>query len=255
MRRAISILLLALLSVATLSAQQRVLLSRSALDSLVYPALSAEARGKVVGTPAKHNLGCIDDTKRVTVEFCLHNTTSDAVAITSLRPTCSCVEVLSYAEVLQPGDSGKVSLSFNPAGRNGAFSIDVFAYTDIDSDRPTERLTLIGEVRANDNWSHLRYTAGDLRLSRRQVHFKANTEERIVCANAGDKPLRITARSTVDGLTLRTEPEIIAPNTSGAIIISYRAEERSAMTLRTMLILEGVESSPTERMITVTIEK
>ena len=217
MRHAISILLLALLSVATLSAQQRVLLSRSALDSLVYPTLSTEARGKVVGTPAKYNL--------------------------------------SYAEALQPGDSGKVSLSFNPVGRNGAFSIDVFAYTDIDSDRPTERLTLIGEVRANDNWSHLRYTAGDLRLSRRQVHFKANTEERIVCANAGDKPLRITARSTVDGLTLRTEPEIIAPNTSGAIIISYRAEERSAMTLRTMLILEGVESSPTERMITVTIEK
>ena len=75
MRNTITILLLALLSLAELSAQQRVLLSRSALDSLVYPTLSAEARGKVVATPAKCDLGIIDQAKSAIARFTLKNTT------------------------------------------------------------------------------------------------------------------------------------------------------------------------------------
>lgn len=255
MRRITTILLLSLLSVTALMAQQRVMLSRSALDSLVYPTLSATARGKVVGTPAKCDLGTIGDTKRIEVEFYLQNTTQKGVAISNIRPTCSCVEIKSSVESIEAGESGKIVCEFNPSGRNGEFSIDLFVYTDLDIDRPTERLTLVGEIRADDKWSHLRYTAGDLRLSRREVRFATNTEERIVCANAGDKPLRLSAHPTIEGLALRTEPEVIAPNEKGEIIISYRPKSRSAIGLRTMLIIEGIECSPTERMITVTIEK
>lgn len=255
MRNTITILLLALLSLAELSAQQRVLLSRSALDSLVYPTLSAEARGKLVGTPAKCDLGTIDPTKRVEMEFYLLNTTTSTVTISDLRPTCSCVEIKHSVEQIEAGKSGNIVCEFNPAGRSGSFSIDIFVYTNLDTDQPTERLTLVGEVRANDRWSHLRYAAGDLRLSRREVRFRENSEERIACANAADKPMTLSARSTVDGLTLRTEPEIIAPNSDGEIIISYRPKQQAKMAIRTMLIIEGVGGSPSERMITVTIEK
>lgn len=255
MRRTIAILLTALLSTAALSAQQRVMLSRSALDSLVYPTLSAEARGKVVAVTAKHDLGIVDDCEPVVAEFSLRNTTTSTIAIGNLRPTCSCVVARCDTESLEAGESGRVVCSFNPAGRSGEFSIDIFVYTDLDAERPTERLTLVGEVRTSDQWRHLRYTAGELRLSRREVRFADNSEERIACANAGDKPLRLSAQSTVDGLRLRTEPETIAPNSAGEIIITYRPAQRSAMTTRTMLIIEGVEAKPSERMITVTIEK
>lgn len=255
MRRIATILLLSLLFVAGLSAQQRVLLSRSALDSLVYPTLSADARGKLVGTPAKCDLGTIDATKRIEVEFYLQNTTTHAITISNLCPTCSCVEVNHSVERIEAGKSGKVVGSFNPTGRNGAFSIDIFVYTNLDNDLPTERLTLVGEVKANDRWSHLRYAAGELRLSRREVHFGENSEERIACANCEDKPLKISARSTVDGLTLRTEPQIIAPNSEGEIVISYHPKQQAKMAIRTMLIIEGVVCNPADRMITVTIEK
>jgi hypothetical protein len=67
--------------------------------------------------------------------------------------------------------------------------------------------------------------------------------------------MTLSSRSTVDGLTLRTEPEIIAPNGDGEIIISYSPKQQAKMAIRTMLIIEGVGGSPSERMITVTIEK
>jgi len=64
MRRIVAILLFTLLSATAIMAQQRVLLSRSALDSLVYPTLSAEAQGKLVATPPKCDLGTRPDEER-----------------------------------------------------------------------------------------------------------------------------------------------------------------------------------------------
>lgn len=254
MRRIAIITLCLLLTAVGLSAQQRVMLSRSALDSLVYPTISKEARGAIVGQPSKCDIGTIDDTERREIRLKIRNTTLHSVTITHLRSTCSCLAVRSDIESLAAGESGEVVCSFNPSGRSGEFSIDIFVYTDLDAERPTERLTVVGDVARTDSWAHLRYAAGDLRLSRTKVHFADNSEERIICANTSATPLRITARTTIEGLSLRTEPEVIAPQSEAKIVVSYRPERRATRPLSAILILEGIDCSPTERMITVTID-
>lgn len=254
MRRIAIITLCLLLTAVGISAQQRVMLSRSALDSLVYPTISKEARGAIVGQPSKCDIGTINDSERQEIRLKVKNTTLHNIRITQLRSTCSCLAVRSDIESLAAGESGEVVCSFNPSGRSGEFSIDIFVYTDLDAERPTERLTIVGDVACTDSWAHLRYAAGVLCLSRMKVHFGDNSEERIICANTSATPLRITARTTIEGLSLRTEPEVIAPQSEAKIVVSYRPARRPTRPLRTILILEGVECSPAERMITVTID-
>ena len=56
-------------------------------------------------------------------------------------------------------------------------------------------------------------------------------------------------------LTLSSCIKDEAPNSEADIVISYDPAAALATELRTILIVEGIEASPTERMITITITK
>lgn len=255
MLRNIVICSLSLVVAATLSAQPRTVLSRSALDELVFPALSTEAQGALCATPERYDVGTIDDTRSVEARYTLTNTTTKDITITDIRPMCSCVKVESRIGTIPAGKSADICCSFNPHGRKGVFGYEIMVYTSLDAEHPTARISLTGEVRPTDEWLHLRYTAGALRYGRREVTFSDNTIERIPCANTSDKPLTLSSRTTVDGLALRTEPETIEPKSEAVIIISYKPKRQTTMKLRTMLMLEGIDAKPTDRMITVNIDK
>ncbi|MBQ2958862.1 MAG: DUF1573 domain-containing protein [Alistipes sp.] len=260
MRRIAFILLLSLLSASALSAQQRVLLSRSALDSLVYPTLSAEARGKVVATPAKCDLGIIDQAKSAIARFTLKNTTTKAITLRELRTTCSCAEVLTKIDRLEAGESRDIEVGYNPAGRSGEFSTDIFVYTDLDSVRPTKRLTIVGQISTSDRFLHLSKQMGTLRLSRTAVTLDGLTigstrSERIVVANAGDRAITLSARPTIEGIEFSLHPATLQPGEEGEIVISYTPRTLPARNIETMIVVEGCEARPTERMIRITIKR
>lgn len=260
MRRIVAILLFTLLSATALMAQQRVLLSRSALDSLVYPTLSAEAQGKLVATPSKCDLGTIDQTKSAMARFTLKNTTTSTIVVRELRTTCSCAEVITKIECIEAGESREIVVRYNPAGRSGEFSTDVFVYTDLDSVRPTERLTLVGQISSSDMFSHLSKQMGPLRLSRTTITLDnlavdATRSERIVVANAGESSLTLTARPTIEGLRFSLHPTTLQPGEEGEIVISYTPRTLPQRNIETMIIIEGCDARPTERMIRITIKR
>jgi hypothetical protein len=121
----------------------------------------------------------------------------------------------------------------------------------LDSNHPTERLTLEGVIKNDDNWLHLPESIGDVRLSRKEVTIEGRGEERIAMANTSTKPMRLKALSTIAGLTLHTEPEVIEAGAEGNIVISYKPNKMIVSDIETMLIVEGVEASAMERTIKV----
>ena len=254
MRRAVIIVLWALLVAVGVSAQERVLLSRSALDALVHPELSTKSSG-LMAVDEHVNIGTIDDKSPCDVVFYVENTTNSEVAISAIRSSCSCLKVIQGAERVAAHSVATIKCSFNPAGRSGEFEVDMLLYTTLDTDHPALRLTLSGEVHGDDGYAHLSKRMGILALSRKSLCFDGSTEERIACANLGDKPLELSARSTVNAITLRTIPQVLQPGEEGEIVVGYSPEKLTVRELKTMLIVDGVAASAAERMIQITIKR
>lgn len=244
--------ILALLPLS-LSAQSRGFLSREALDSLVNPENSAKAANMLLVSPATVKLGEISEDEPVYFNFEVKNTSTTSVTITEFRPSCGCIKVHTKPQSIAPNTTLRVSASFNPAGRSSAFRYRVNIYTNLDSELPTERVMVEGCVVSDDKWQHLPKRAGDLRLSRNEVELSSRGQERIAVANSGDKAITIVAKSTIEGLSLRCEPKVLAPGSEGNIFIEYRGDVTSDLT--TILILEGVEASPSQRTIKVKLKR
>lgn len=238
-------------------AQERRVLSRAELDALVNPTISEVAQGAIIAEPATRNMGEVTDTEIINADFTLRNTTAEAIEVTAIRSSCSCLKVVTHIARIEAGESVTLRAEFNPAGRNGGFSIPILLYTTLDSARPTVRLVVEGCVIASDEWSHLPQSMGTLRLSRKSVTFDSDTRtERIRVANTGDTPLRISATSTIEGIALRTEPKVLQPNAEGDIIITYAPSAEPKHDIESAIIVEGCGAArPTERMIKITIKR
>ena len=235
------------------TAQRDVMLTRAQLDSLVNPTISTQAPD-VLEVDAQHkNLGKIGAEDMINVSYTLRNTASYPVTITELRSSCSCLKVTSKPTTIEPNGTIRIEAQFNPTGRSGEFRQNIHLYTDLDSSYPTKRLSIEGIVENNDAWSYLPEYMGLLRLSRKEVIINSQGSERIAIANSGSKPLRLSAHSTLPGLQLRTEPEVLDPGTEGDMVISYIGE--LATTLSTMLVVEGVDAVAPQRVIKVTIKR
>ena len=238
-------------------AQERKILSRAELDALVNPTLSEVAVGAIVAEPATRNMGEVADSDKVNAYFTLRNTTTEAIEITEIRSSCSCLKVVTPITRIEAGESVTLRAEFNPTGRNGGFSIPILLYTPLDSKHPTARLTVEGSVIATDEWSHLPERMGTLRLSRKSVTFDRNTRtERIAVVNVGERPISLSAQPTIEGITLRTEPELLQPNAEGDIVITYSPTTEPMRDIETAIIVEGCGTArPSERMIKIIIKK
>ena len=237
-------------------AQERRVLTREVLDALVNPTLSEVAVGAIVAEPTTRNMGEVADSDKVNAYFTLRNTTTEAIEITEIRSSCSCLKVTTHITHIEAGESVTLRAEFNPAGRNGGFSIPILLYTPLDCKHPTARLTVEGSVVATDEWSHLPESMGMLRLSRKSVTFDRNTRtERIAVVNVGERPISLSAQPTIEGITLRTEPKQLLHNEEGDIVITYTPTAEPMHDIETAIIIEGCgQARPTERMIKITIK-
>jgi hypothetical protein len=237
-------------------AQENKKISRAELDAIVNPSLSTTAHGTIDAEPATYNMGEVSDTATINAIFTLRNTTSEAIEITALRSSCSCLKVTTPITHIEAGESFTLRAEFNPAGRNGGFSIPILLYTALDATHPTARLTVEGTVVATNEWSHLPYRMGSLCMSRKSLLFDRNTRtERIAVVNVGGAPLKLSTKATTEGIALRTEPEVLMPNEEGDIVITYAPTADMVHDIETAIIVEGCgEARPSERMIKITIK-
>lgn len=229
--------------------------TRQQLDSLVNPTKSKSAAGMLVAECAERNVGTIGAEEVLRLSYTLMNTTSQPITITEIRSSCSCLRVATKPQVVAPKGSITVEAHLNAKGRNGEFRHNIFIYTQLDTSHPTERLSVSGTIENSDEWLHLPKQMGELRVTRKEVIITGCGEERIAVANTSTRPLRLSARSTIEGLSLRTEPKVIEAGKEGDIVICYNPTTATRHDIETMLIIEGVEASPRERTIRITIKR
>ncbi|MCD8287034.1 MAG: DUF1573 domain-containing protein [Clostridia bacterium] len=219
---------------------------KAAIDSLlnsevnVESALLFERQAQDLGTMTE------DEEPRI-VRFPFRNAGPEAVTVTRVSTTCGCtsaaVEVGGFVSegsvedggkmvapvTVEAGAEGAVDLTFNPRNRSGSNDVRAFVYTSESADRPAARLSLTSEVVETSPWSHFPVKMGHLRLMRNEVTVTltgaaGKAVERILCVNAGGRPLTLSAEGLPPYARFRTEPETIEPGEEADLVISVDME-------------------------------
>lgn len=114
-----------------------------------FPARTGEKIGKqpkvaMVGT--KHNFGYINQNQKVETIFSFVNTGQEPLKVRSVKPNCDCVTYEVKTPVVEPGKTGTLVVSFDPAGREGTQKKQIYLYTNAE-DSPVVELEISAEVR------------------------------------------------------------------------------------------------------------
>lgn len=260
MRRIVSIatLIAGLLCAIEAYAQLRTLPTREEIYRKLHPELSERANRGIRGQSIA--LGTVDGTQCIEVDLELRNTTDKEVSIGAVRSLCSCLSVTSAPQSLEPGQRATLRARLNPAGRTGEFEYTIYIYTSLDNELPTERLMLRGEIATIDMFPHLSEHMGNLRLSRKSVTLDglcvgATRSERIVVANAGDSDLSLSARPSIEGVGFELRPATLKAGQEGEIVVSYTPQRLPEHDIETVIVVEGCDAKPAERMIKITIKR
>lgn len=205
-----------------------------------------------------------EDDPPVSCTFTFTNTTDNTLSLLFVKTGCGCTTSTYTPTVIRAGKKGSITLTFHPKHRPGKVREQAFVYTNLSQQIPTAVLTITGFVTpTRDQWSNYRHRAGVLCLMRTGVTFKGQAvdgkaEERILCANSGTTPVRLSAtKGTLpDWLQLRTDPAVVPPGTEFDLVLTADAsrlpKNRSNVTTASV-ILDGISSTPSQRTLTITV--
>ena len=204
-----------------------------------------------------------DDAPR-TYTFVARNVSGSVQEISRIQTTCGCTKCSVSKMKLQPGDSCKIQLTFTPNGYPGTIDTRAFVYLKDAGTEPVAKIGLRGMVLPSaDIWYRFKYKMGDLRLKQSKVTFcelKAGKkpEARILCGNSGKNPLRISSLVLPHYAEVRTEPAVIQPGEEADLVITL-VVDKIPPTMKPdftfPIILEGVEAKPSDRTITVVVNR
>ena len=238
-------------------------LTRAQIDSIMSPTLHAGADEILQIGKDSYDLGKLSETDGlVSHTFRMRNVSGKPQRICRVRTTCGCTVAAYDTTAIASGDEVSITLTYNPKNRPGTIDVDAFVYLEVNERQPMARLSLYGEVLDSDVWRHLPQSMGTLRLKRKEVRFtelppKGKTTMCILCANSGNKPLKLSSRILPSYAALHTEPMVIAPGEEADLVVTIDVDKlpKKEGVLRAPLIVEGVGGKPSERTLHIVIEK
>ncbi len=236
---------------------------RSRMDTVVHPVLSGE---NVLQFDKKSiHLGKVyDNAGEISTRFLFCNSGKKKVVIQDITTSCSCLEAKYDRTPIAPGEDREIVLIFNPRNFSSDVEVSACLYTDFSGRHPSNRLSVRATVLLSDKWRHLPCKVGDLRLKRKKLVIGDVGEdnfrkERILCANAGTRPLKVTAKMLPSYAAFECDPEIIPPGSEADLWILIDGKKISSIRDRTRpvrfdMFLQGVGGSMASRMIEVVVQ-
>lgn len=154
----------------------------------------------------------------------LVNHGSEPTYISRVRPSCGCTGAAYTEELIMPGDTAKISFTYNPLGRPGRFEKTVKVYMGEESDLTTIHIrgTVIGTPATLD--TDFPIVAGVLRMSADHVDFGkvrqgSGRHSYIKLYNTSNTPIVPQVSGGGAGLELELATPAIGPGDVGTFSI------------------------------------
>lgn len=144
-----------------------------------------------------HDFGAFkEDDGKVTCRFEFVNNGPEAVSIRAARASCGCTTPSFTKHAVEAGDTGVVTVTFNPTGRPGRFSKSVAIDMAGEGNLPRQTLVIKGVVIGSANTLRSRYPVehGAVKLRTTQIPFGTVLKGRAKSAflevyNASEQPI------------------------------------------------------------------
>ena len=237
---------------------QIVIVPREKLEEINNPKLSDNAESLKFDTMMITAEPMSEDDGVKEFSYPFMNISSDTLRISRMVSTCSCAQASCRDQILPPGTSSEIKVSYNPKGHPGRFERRVFVYIDGDTS-PSVVLKLVVNVERGADMSGLYpISMGNIRVRRNEIWFTPGEKgvEACVFMNVSDKPIQLQCEAALlpPCLTFRTEPQTVAPGKEGRIIIGYDPQKGSPRATMPVVI-KGLGVPPTQAAITVNVKE
>ena len=181
-------------------------------------------RAKIAFEKTTFNMGLVQENGgQVTHEFKFTNKGKAPLLIKFIETTCGCTTPKWNRKPIPPGDSGVVTVTFNPKDRPGVFSKKIIVYTN--ATPPNIVLRLEGEVITKSVNIPTTYpiVVGNLRFTTDTIRLKqAETKHQIInLINTGKKNISILSIFKPDYLEVDCIPLTLGKEMMGNLIIRY----------------------------------
>ncbi len=143
------------------------------LGALLLVAVATMAQQPVITfSKTQHDFGKINEGDgRVTTIFEFKNEGMEPLVLSNVRASCGCTTPKWTNSPVEPGQTGTITVTYNPNGRPGKFTKTVTVTSNAST--PTTKLTIRGEVIPKQAKPVNRYTVkmGDLSLKTKTMTF------------------------------------------------------------------------------------
>ena len=169
-----------------------------------------------------------EDGDSPTCHFKFTNEGKKAIAIVHVQTTCGCAVASYTRSLIAPGQTGNISITYNPQGRPGKFNRSALVSFSGSSEKV--KLHITGMVTPGVKRKHktFPYVMGNLQLKSTKIRFNPmrgkEQEQNIVVINSGKTPIRLQIHSSDSSLSGRMEPGILAPENMGEIRMTRKAD-------------------------------
>ncbi len=182
-------------------------------------------------TRTEHDFGKINEADgRVTTIFEFKNEGMAALVLSNVRASCGCTTPKWTREPIEPGQTGQITVTYNPNGRPGRFQKTVTITSN--ATEPTTRVYIKGEVipKPAQPVNNYPIQMGELSLKSKSINFgtlkKGEKRQReIEYANHTDHEITVELATLGDNyLVAQTSLEKLQPNETGKFIFVFNSE-------------------------------
>ncbi len=196
------------------------------LSALLVVAIAAMAQQPVISFETReHNFGKIhEEDGRVTTIFEFKNEGMAPLVLSNVRASCGCTTPKWTREPVEPGQTGQITVTYNPNGRPGGFTKTITVTSN--ASEPTTKLTIRGEVIPRQAKPVNRYNVkmGDLSLKNNTLSYGLiykgkEAVQQIEYANLTDHDITIEVLVNENGQYLAPDatPKTLRPNETGTL--------------------------------------
>lgn len=197
---------------------------------LVSAALMAQ-KPVITFKETDHNFGKIhEEDGRVSYIFEFKNEGMEPLVLSNVRASCGCTTPKWTREPIEAGQTGNITVTYNPNGRPGNFQKTITITSN--AEPATTKITIRGEVIPKQAKPTIRYNVkmGDLSLKSSSIEFgtiykDASKNATLDYTNLTDHDITvgIAGADSYDFLTTQLSLTTLKPNEVGTLNINYAA--------------------------------
>lgn len=196
---------------------------------------------------------------KATHVFEFTNSGSTALLVQRVNASCGCTTPEWTKTPIEPGKKGEITVTYNPAGRPGAFTKNITVYSNASNE--VESLIIKGTVNSKSTAAAENYPvqAGELKLRTKMIQMsnvaKGSTRTNtLLVKNGSNAKLTVAVSDLPVYLKAEAKPDVLNPNEEGKIEFvfdSKKCAEWGPVYDNVLLVLNGKKVADDAHKITI----